>query len=1598
MPDNKKLKAFVSQISRKLGSKASAQLKAFVHCLYGDAHLDDLKAYSTEALAEAAKDSIDFFKAHRPGRAGVRVRNSDHSGLASVTLVEITNDDMPFLLDSVLGVLNEQSHRIELVLHPVIASRRSAAGAVTEIIPSSDALHDASISHESLIQIHVDRLETEEEREVLRSMLVSVMAEVRAVVTDWKPMQAALRSLIQDYQNMPPPLAVEELAEALEFLQWLLDNNFTFMGIRSFDFLGDIASGDLKPEPQQGLGMLRDPDVRVLRRGAHMVSYTPELIEFMGQRAPLIITKANVRAKVHRRAYLDYIGVKRFTPDGKLKGELRIVGLFTSTAYTRSPRFIPVLRRKLNDVMRLSRFGPDSHSGKALMNVLETYPRDELFQIDPALLGRIADGIMQLDERPRPRLFIREDKFDRFASVLAFIPRERYTSDVRAEVGDMLAEAYEGVVSTFYPSFPEGTLVRVHYIIGHRGGEMPHPDVAALEAKMAEIIRTWDDRLGSSLSEHAEGPGDPGQFVGAFSVAYQAAYEPEQAVRDISRISSLDDASDVAQILYRPGGASDDRANLKLYHLGDPIRLSDRLPILEQMGIKAIDERTFTIRPPGSSYVLHDISLQSADGGDIDLKTRAALLEDTFQAVWSGAAENDGYNTLVLKAGLSWRQAALLRTLGRYLRQAGVPYSDHYLWQALIRHTDIALDLWKLFEARFAVSDVSDKARQQRQGRLVKSIEAALAEVPSLDDDRILRRFLNLIQVTLRTNYYQQDAEGRDRPTIAIKIDSANVDELPEPRPYREIFVYAPDVEGIHLRFGPIARGGLRWSDRAEDFRTEVLGLVKAQQVKNAVIVPVGSKGGFVPKKLEPSFTRDEFMAEGIRCYKLFISSMVQITDNLSGDAVIPPENVVRHDGDDPYLVVAADKGTATFSDIANGISEGHDFWLGDAFASGGSAGYDHKKMGITARGGWEAVKRHFREMDRDIQKEPFTAIGCGDMSGDVFGNGMLLSKATKVVGAFDHRDIFVDPDPDPAKSWVERKRLFDLPRSSWQDYNEKLISKGGGVFSRAAKTVPLSAEIRKLTGLTAKSCTPNELIRALLKSPCDLLWFGGIGTYVRATTESDAEVGDRANDALRITAPEVGARVIGEGANLGFTQKARIEFGLGGGQVNSDAIDNSAGVNSSDLEVNIKIALGAAEQASKLSRKARNTLLEKMTDEVADLVLRNNYQQTLSITMAERGGVEEFGYLVRMMQGLEAEGLLDREVEDLPDNVAVEERLVSRQLLSRPEIAVLLAYAKIVLFDQLIASGVATEPYFERELAGYFPAQMQKRYAGEIKGHRLANEIISTVLSNEMINFAGPAFIHRLLHETGTDIAGLARSFAAANDVLGLPEIRAEIDGLDNQVASEVQLRLYEELETALRRQMTWFARNGGWDGGIKAVVDHYGSSLMSLSQQFGTVLPGPQKDRIAQHAASLKADGVPSALANRIAELRILSRSSDSVLVASRTNRPVNEVGRAMFAMAQELGIDQIVARTLRMDARDYYERIAINRGLDSVFLSLRSIVSRVYEGNKQANALDAWQADNADRLVQVNATVDDMVSGSEFTLARLTLAASALGELTA
>ena len=1098
--------------------------------------------------------------------------------------------------------------------------------------------------------------------------------------------------MIAELKTNPPPVPVDDIAEAIQFLEWLAANNFTLLGVR--DYALDGKERDLKPVPESGLGILRGGDMPVLKRGGQAVTVTPQIRAFFNEPKTLIVTKANVKSRVHRRVYLDYIGVKRFDADGNPAGEFRIVGLFTSTAYTRSTRTIPYLRRKADAIVRRAGFDPDSHSGKALINVLESYPRDELFQIDEDTLYQFALAILQLEERPRVRVLARRDRFDRFVSILVFVPRERFDSAVRVAIGEYLAKTYQRPrqrVLSVLPGRPADPHSLHHRPRRRRNAEpgsrhaggcrRRHRAHLDRRARRSACRRCTSRRKASELFA---------RYGEAFSDGYREAYSPLNAVEDIRVIESLSPDRPIGVDFYHR--VWDEKQlrrpeNLESRPPDPAVRARARAGEHGLQGRGRADLSRRDRRAGEAGVWFHDMMLERADGGAVDLDETQQRLEACFIVVMRGVAENDGYNALVLAAGLAWRDVALVRTISRFLRQIRVPYSQDYMWATLRKHAALAAKIVELFHARFDPRlSVSMEERSKNEAAIVAEIDQALGAVESLDEDRIVRRFVNAVQSAIRTNYYQIDKDGQPKPQIAIKFESRKLDGMPLPKPLYEIFVYSPRVEGDHLRFGKVARGGIRWSDRPQDFRTEVLGLVKAQQVKNAVIVPVGSKGGFVPKHLPVGGTREAVQAEGVAAYKIFISTLLDITDNIDHEkGLVPPDNVVRHDPDDPYLVVAADKGTATFSDIANGISADHDYWLGDAFASGGSAGYDHKGMGITARGAWESVKRHFREMDVDISKTTFTTVGVGDMSGDVFGNGLLREKTTKLIAAFDHRDIFIDPTPDPEKSFAERARMFALPRSSWQDYDKKLISAGGGIFPRSLKEIALSKEAQKAIGFAKDKATPAEIMNAILKAPVDLLFFGGIGTYIRATTESDEAAGDRANDPIRITGKDVRAKVIGEGANLGMTQRSRIEAALKGVRLNTDAIDNSAGVNTSDVEVNIKIALSLPVRDGRMDLKARNALLAQMTDEVAALVLRNNYLQTLALSLAQRRGLEDFGFQQRLIQTLEQRGELDRSVEYLPDDMEINERFKRSQPFTRPEMSVLLAYAKLTLYSDLL-------------------------------------------------------------------------------------------------------------------------------------------------------------------------------------------------------------------------------------------------------------------------------------------------------------------------
>ncbi|MGE0502414.1 MAG: NAD-glutamate dehydrogenase [Rhizobiaceae bacterium] len=1554
---------------------------------------EDLSAYRDADIGRAAVLAEQAVAKHRKGQSVVAV-DSDGGVMRDgrpVTVITVVNDNMPFLFDSVMGEITDGAQEPLLVIHPVVWARHGR-GATDLVAEPAGQKQITDIDRLSVIHVHIPRI-PDDRADALAERLHKVLAQVRAAVADWKPMLARLDRAITDLRYAPVPLDKGAVDEAIAFLEWLRDDNFTFLGMREFVYRGGETSGSLERSDAPGLGILADPKVLVLRRGNEAVTTTPEIRAFLHGPDPLIVTKANAKSVVHRRIYLDYVGLKTYGAKGKLTGELRIVGLFTSTAYTRSVTKIPYLRSKADQVIARSGFDPHDHSGKALINVVESYPRDELFQVAVPTLRKHAEAILALGERPRIRALVRVDQFDRFVSIIVFVPRDRYDSRVREKIGDYLKTAFDGRLSAFYPAFPEGSLARVHFIVGRSGGKTPKVEPAAIEAAIRDIVRTWEDAL-DEAAEAAGAEAGLASIAARFPESYRGSFTATEALRDADRIARLSSDNRIAIDYYRHADQSKEQAALKIYHHGSAVALSRRVPILENIGFRVISERTFEVTGEDADTVfVHDMELENAYGRPIDLADGGLLLEDVFLSVWRDAADNDGYNALAQTAGLWSREIAVLRTYGRYLQQAGIPQSQDFIAAALNRYPDIARGLYQLFGARFdpAAKD-GDVAAKHLKAKIRDELEA----VPSLDDDTILRRLQNLIEATLRTNYYA-GAIGSSEVSLAVKLDSRAVNGLPEPRPWREIFVYGPEVEGVHLRFGPVARGGLRWSDRAQDYRTEVLGLVKAQQVKNAVIVPVGAKGGFFPKRLPTGSGRDAIFEAGTRAYVNFVSSLLSITDNLDGDKVVAPKDVVRHDKDDPYFVVAADKGTATFSDTANAISQKHGFWLDDAFASGGSAGYDHKKMGITARGAWEAVKRHFREMDRNIQTEPFTVVGVGDMSGDVFGNGMLLSPTTRLIGAFDHRDIFIDPDPDPAASMLERQRLFALPRSSWQDYDKSKLSAGGIIVSRTQKQVTLSAAAASAIGMEKVVATPAEIMNAILKTDVDLLWFGGIGTYVRGSTETNVDVGDRANDAIRVTAGELRARVIGEGANLGVTQRGRIEFGLAGGRCNSDAIDNSGGVNSSDVEVNIKIALAAAMRKGRLTRPARNRLLADMTEEVASLVLANNYEQTLAISLECRRGAPALAHQARFMTALEGRALLDRKVETLPSAAQVAERQTRGETLTRAEIGVLLAYAKLQLFADLIATDLPDDPHFGADLLAYFPNRMDKKYGAEIASHRLRREIVTRVVVNDVVNRGGPTFVNRLQDATGRGAADVVRAFATARDGFGLVECWNEVDALDNLVGGAAQLDLYATIAGLLEAATGWELRNGP-GGPLAARIDALRISRAALEPKLGGLVPAFIREKADARRSGFVTAGVPEKLAARLSMTDAAELVPDIASVASATKAPLDAAAKAFFAASDAFRIGRIEDAARSITVVDYYDGLALSRASDMIDQARRGIaVAALTRFGKAADPVAAWLNAGGDRIARIRDRLQALTEGGEITVSRLSVAAGLLADLT-
>jgi glutamate dehydrogenase len=1551
----------------------------FMLAMVNATETDDLSRYSPSVLEALLRKTYTRL-GKREGRSHV-VFEFPPDDVVRAEMLEVFSADMPFIVDSVLAAIRAKGGVIRFMSHPVL-----------HLDPESHRVLDeeASVSiNESLLMVHIEPLADPEQKAAILAEIDGTLTEVYRATRAWRTMLERVRRLVEEWKLSPPKAPAPAIAEAKEFLAWLAEHNFTFLGMREYRLDGEGADARLVPLVTTGIGLLEDKDFHFLREGTAYVETTAQHDAFMADTDPLMVTKANVRTRVHRRAHMDYVGVKLYR-DGQVSGELRIIGLFTSMALATPHSEVPLIRRKVSEVVRRWGYPPGSHSAKALLAALDSYPRDELFQISEDQLFAFAKEIATLADRPRVRVLPRIDRFDNFVSVLVFVPRDRYTSEARARIGSYLADAYAGRVSAYYPHFPEGELVRVHFIIGRNGGPTPRPTRDELEDRVNDIILTFADRLSA-----AAGHRDVSNWGTAFAAAYQARNSATDALADIEVIERL--AGDTSLALKLSARTEGDGAYaLKVYHRGRPIPLSDRVPMLENFGFRVIDERTYTVEPrSGEPCFIHDMVLDVLGPRPEDFAARAPLVESAILAVWQTDAESDGLNQLTLRAGLDWSDVGIVRALVRYLRQVGANWSRAYLAQTFNAHPDVATALVKLFHSQLDMNYSGNRERSAAEAH--EAIAAALEATQSLDEDRIIRRVLNLVDAAVRTNAFQRDGAGHRRPALAIKFDCSKVDNLPAPRPFREIFVYSPRVEGLHLRFGAIARGGLRWSDRPEDFRTEVLGLVKAQQVKNAIIVPVGAKGAFVPRMIPVGAGRETVLAEGTACYKIFVQTLLDVTDNLEGDVVLPPPDVRRRDGDDPYLVVAADKGTATFSDTANAIAIERGYWLGDAFASGGSHGYDHKKMGITARGAWEAVKRHFREMDRDIQTAPFTVVGVGDMSGDVFGNGMLLSPQTRLLAAFDHRDIFIDPDPDPKTALAERRRLFDLPRSSWQDYDKAALSKGGGIYARSLKTVPLSAEGRKALGLGADPVTPQEVMTAILKADVDLLWFGGIGTYVRGSGETDTQAGDRANDAIRITGRDIRAKVVGEGANLAVTQKGRVDYALHGGRIDTDAIDNSAGVNASDIEVNVKIAMNAVLRARQLDMDGRNVFLGEMTDQVAALCLRNNYLQPLALSLAERAGVAALPDHRALIESLEARGELSREVEALPDDATLEARALAGKALTRPELATILAYAKNSLNADLLAGAAPDEAYLGHELFKYFPPRLVDRFPDSVATHRLRREVIATVIANAMINRGGPAFVVKMMAATSTDPGQVAAAFTLARDAYGLERLYSEIDGLDGQIAGNTQLALYAELQALLERETLWLLRNADWTKPLEDLVLSYAQGVTDVSGLLGTLVPPTVEHSIAERAETFTSGGAPSGIARRIAELGALSFATDIVLVADRTKSPVAAAAGAFFGVLDAFGLAEIVDKGSRIVLADRFDRMALDRALANLMRAQRDLTADVlgFGRGEVATRLAAWRQARPDAIDRVAAAVTGLTTG-EMTVSRLSVAAGLLSDL--
>ncbi|MFC7534435.1 NAD-glutamate dehydrogenase [Actinoplanes sp. GCM10030250] len=1589
LPDAERL---VAQAVQRAGDDHTTAL--LVDRFWRFAPDEELVGYTPEEMYTAAVEHRELARNRLPGELKLAI--TPPNGSQGHTILQIVTDDMPFLVDSVIALLTAHNLQVSLLVHPLIVVRREPLGALAQLeaeVEPDDAIEGDLV--ESWIRIEIDPVRRAEAREQLLNEVRRVLTDVRDAVEDWPRMKQRALVISDELaaargSDHHLPVPDKDVTDSIELLKWLAHDHFTFLGYREYR----LDDGVLIAVPGTGLGILRGAS-KPRRLASEMAQ---EAYERALEKRLLVITKANSRATVHRSAYLDYIGVKVFDSEGNVTGERRFLGLFSSSAYRTSVRQLPVVKRKVQEVMDRSGLSPRGHSGKDLLQILETYPRDELFQIKTDDLYEAVIGVLRMAGRRQLRLFLRRDGYGRFISCLIYLPRDRFTTGNRLRMQEILLRELNGIGVDYTTRVTERMLARVHFIVRTDPAAPPGPvDPNELAELLADATRMWDDDF-SLVLERKLGDEPAKTLFGRYSTAYPESYKnshtPYEGMQDLAKLELLEEPGQLAMHLFRrrrlgaDGTPEPDERDIrfKVYRYGEPMMLSAVLPVLHSLGVRVTDERPYEIRRPDGVIYLYDFGLLPPSGHR-ELAEVRPQVENAFAAAWRGEAEVDGFNELVLRAGFTWRQVVVLRAYAKYLRQAGNVFSQRYLESTFTAYPEIAGLLLQLFETRFSPAlQVDATERSRRATEIRDEITDLLDQVESLDQDRILRAYLTLIEATLRTSFFQRGPDGRPKSYVAFKLDPQAIPDLPQPRPKYEIFVYSPRFEGVHLRFGAVARGGLRWSDRREDFRTEVLGLVKAQMVKNSVIVPVGAKGGFVLKQ-KPG-DRDE----AVDCYKQFITALMDVTDNILSGKIVPPRDVVRHDSDDPYLVVAADKGTATFSDIANEISVGRDFWMGDAFASGGSAGYDHKKMGITARGAWESVKKHFRDLGTDTQTQDFTVVGVGDMSGDVFGNGMLLSRHIRLIAAFDHRHIFLDPDPDPQISYDERQRLFDLPRSSWADYDKSLISEGGGIFPRGAKSIPVSAQIREALDLgEATAISPPDLMRAILRAPVDLLFNGGIGTYVKAASESHADVGDKGNDAIRVNGADLRVKVVGEGGNLGLTQRGRIEFARAGGRVFTDFIDNSAGVDCSDHEVNIKILLGGAVVDGELTMPERDELLATMTDEVAALVLRDNYEQATALGNARAQAHSLLPVHRRMLTAMENRGVLNRELEALPTDKELQARSEAGEGLTPPEFAVLLAYVKISLEREILADELVDETWTTDVLTRYFPTPLRERFAGRMAGHRLRREIISTSLVNEVVNRGGTSFVHRAMEESGASAADVVRAYVVVRDVYGLPGIWAAAEALDNQVPTPAQTMVLLETRRLLDRAVRWLVSTRRSPIDVVGEISKLRPGVSTLLPELPRLVVGGESRALEARAETLVGKGVPEELSATVSRVFYGFGLLDILETAAAIGREPREVAEVYFVLSERFGVDALLSHISRLPRGDRWQTLARMALRYDLYAALAALTAEVLQSTPASagpeDRVSEWEQVNAASIARASNAMGD-VDDSPADLAALSV----------